>query len=88
MPSKEKLLAKLYQQRIPKNFTIKELNQLMSKCHCVNSSGGRGSAVKYYHPDTGRVLQFDLPHPGNNLYAYQIKMLKSFLKSIGEFKED
>ncbi len=33
---------------------------------------------------TGRILQFDEPHPGNELYLYHIKMTVQFLKDIGE----
>lgn len=84
MPTKEKLLEKLFQKRIPKNFTIRDLDQLMRKCGCTSSSGGRGSSVKYFHKGTGKILQFDLPHPGINLYTYQVKLVRSFIESIGE----
>lgn len=84
MPSKKKLLEKLFRNQIPKDFSIRELNQLMGKCHCISSSGGRGSAIKYYHTRTGRILQFDAPHPGSDLYAYHIKMVRIFIEEIGE----
>lgn len=88
MPSKKKLLAKLYQNGIPKNFTTNDLDQLMSKCNCSKYSGGRGSAIKYYHSKSGRILQFNAPHPGKELYAYHIRMVRDFISDIGEDTED
>lgn len=88
MPSKRKLLEKLYQKEIPKNFTVQESQQLMKKCHCICASGGRGSSIKFYHTITGRILQFDEPHPGKELYTYQIKMMRKFIEEIHENTED
>ena len=68
MPKKENLLQKLCRKPIPKNFTKSELDILMKKCGC----------------ETKRILQFDEPHPGKELYIYQIKMTIQFLKDIGE----
>lgn len=84
MPSREALLEKLFRKLMPKNFTTRELDALMAKCHCEKFSGGRGSSVGYVHTPTKRILQFDGSHPGNELYTYQIKMTKAFLKDIGE----
>lgn len=56
----------------------------MKKCNCTVDSGGRGSSVAFIHKPTGRVLQFDGPHPGKELYLYQIKMVKAFLEEVGE----
>jgi len=84
MPGKEEFIEKLIRKPAPTNFTIRELNQLMRKCGCEAFQGGRGSGIGYYHPATGRVLQFDRPHPGNELYRYQIKKTIEFLKAIGE----
>jgi len=84
MPKKKDLLAKLMRKQLPKNFTKMDLDALMSHCGCVKGPGGRGSAISYYHEKTGRILRFDGPHPGNELYPYQIKMVRNFLKDIGE----
>lgn len=84
MPKKDALIEKLMRKSIPKNFTKKELDSLMSKCGCEKYLGGRGSAIAYYHKTSGRILQFDGPHPGNELYPYQIKMVRQFLQEIGE----
>ena len=88
MPTKEKLLKKLYARQLPRNFTKQELNALMSACNCVNGQCGRGSGIRFFHPDTGRILAFDEPHPGNELYPYQVKMTRAFIKEIGEYTED
>lgn len=84
MPKKDDLLKKLYSESYPKCFTIKELDALMKKCGCTKFSGGRGSSIGYYHNDTGRILQFDGPHPQKELYKYQIQKVKDFLSEIME----
>lgn len=85
MGKKQVLLEKLYAKGIPKNFTVRELDTLMAKCNCEKFSGGRGSSIGYYHPLTKLVVQFDAPHPEKELYTYQIKMVRGFLKDIGEY---
>ena len=40
--------------------------------------------VKNILEEEVQVLQFDEPHPGKELYIYQIKMTIQFLKDIGE----
>lgn len=87
MGRKEKLIQKLFSTPFPKNFTKQDLDSLMSKCDCRKYSGGRGSSIAYCHTPTMRVLQFDEPHPGNELKTYQIKAARRFLKDIGEVKE-
>lgn len=87
MPKKESLIEKLCRKPIPKNFTTRELDLLMGKCNCEKFSGGRGSGIGFVHRDTKRILQFDGPHPGNELYEYQIRMTKQFLKEIGEITQ-
>ena len=87
MPKKKELLEKLFRKPYPKNFTKRELDQLMSKCNCSKFQGGRGSGIGYMHKDSRRILQFDGPHPGNELYKYQIEKVKQFIEEIGE-KED
>lgn len=84
MPKKDKLVEKLMRPSIPKNFTVNELDALMSQCGCIKSAGGRGSAISYYHESTKRILRFDGPHPGNELYTYQVKKVREFLSDIGE----
>jgi len=87
MPKKKDLLEKLCRKPIPKNFTTRELDLLMKKCNCDKFSGGRGSGIGYVHSKTKRILQFDQPHPGNELYSYQVKKTIQFIKDINEFDE-
>ena len=87
MSKKEILMTKLLRKPAPTNFTVRELDALMSKCGCTKYSGGRGSGLRYYHVHTGRVLTFDGPHPGNELYRYQVKAVIVFLQDIDEIKE-
>ena len=82
MPKKEELIKKLYSMPPPNNFTVRDLEQLMKKCNCKKFEGGRGSSIKFVHCETNRVLTFDLPHPGKELYRYHIKMLKEFITDI------
>lgn len=84
MPTKKELLRKLTAKPAPTNFTMRELDALMRKCNCRKFSGGRGSGVGYIHDATGRIVQFDQPHPGNELYRYHIKIILQFLNNIGE----
>lgn len=84
MSKKEDLLEKLRKKPAPRNFTVRELDTLMSRCGCIKYSGGRGSGIRYVHQETNRVLQFDSPHPGNELYRYQVKMVIEFLEEVEE----
>lgn len=86
LSKKEKLLEKLMAKGVPKNFTTKDLDALMGCCNCEKYPGGRGSAISYYHKSTGRILRFDGPHPEKELYAYQVKMVRKFLKEINELE--
>ena len=56
----------------------------MNKCGCEKFPAGRGSGLKYDHKVSQRVLAFDGPHPGNELYSYQVKKVQEFLINIGE----
>ena len=87
MPSKETLIRKLFARPMPTNFTKRELDTLMKKCECNKEPGGRGSGVRYVHEKSGKVLEFDVPHPGKDLYKYHIKKVKGFLVDIEEVEE-
>ncbi len=43
--------------------------------------------MKYVHEESGRIVEFDAPHPGNELYRYHVNMVKKFLSDIGEVEE-
>ena len=86
MGKKEKYIDELFSHPITKDFTISKLDKLMNECGCEKFSGGRGSSLKYFHKKTGRILTFDGPHPGKELYIYHVKMVRKFLIDIGEAK--
>lgn len=86
MPKKNDLIEKLCRKPVPKNFTMRELDLLMKYCNCEKFSGGRGSGIGFIHGETSRVLQFDQPHPGKELYGYQIKKTIQFLQDIEEIR--
>lgn len=86
MPKKDELVRKLLSKPMPTNFTVRELDALMSKCGCTKFEGGRGSGIGYLHNKSKRILQFDGPHPGHELYRYQIKKVIEFLQELGEIK--
>lgn len=56
----------------------------MGKCNCEKFSRVRGLGIGFVHNETKRVLQFEQPHPGNELYRYQLNKIIQFLKDIGE----
>ena len=84
MGDKKKLIEKLTRRPKPTDFTTNELDRLMSQCGCSKHHGGRGSSIYYKDEATGNKLQFDGPHPGNELYPYQIKEVIEFLKFLKE----
>ena len=84
MPTKKALVSKLTGKPLPRNFTVKDLDVLMSKCSCEKYQGGRGSGIGYRHIPTGRAIQFDAPNPGKELYLYQVKAVIEFLRDVGE----
>ena len=88
MPSKEALIRKLTSHPIPRNFTTRELDQLMKRCGCEKGDGGRGSGIFYRHKSSGKRLTFDGPHPGNDLYIEHIKKTIRFLEIIGELEKE
>lgn len=87
MPKKKDLINKLFRKPSPNNFTVRELDALMGKCNCTKFQGGRGSGIGYFHTLTGKQIQFDGPHPGNELYREQVKRVKIFIEEIGEKEE-
>ena len=88
MPKKKDLIEKLYRKPYPKNFSMRETDILMKKCNCTKFQGRRGSGIGYVHNKTKRILQFDEPHPGKELYKYQIEKIKYFIEEIGEKESD
>ena len=86
MPTKDALISKLTAKPLPRSFTVKDLDALMSKCNCEKYQGGRGSGIGYRYIPTGRAIQFDTPHSGKELYLYQVKAVIAFLRDVGEIR--
>ena len=80
MSQKDNLIRRLKAK--PKDFTISELDSLMSKCGCSKNNRGKtsGSAIAYIHDKTGRILKFHSPHPQNELKGYMIDKVIVFLE--------
>ena len=86
MPTKYALISKLTAKPLPRNYTVKDLDALMSKFDCEKYHGGHGSGIGYRHIHTGRAIQFDTPHPGKELFLYQVKAVIAFLRDVGEIR--
>lgn len=82
MSQKDTLIKRLKSR--PKDFTIYELDSLMSKCGCRKSVRGKtsGSAIAYIHEETGRILNIHSPHPKKELKQYVIDDVLEFLSLI------
>ncbi len=88
MDKKAELLNKLSSKPHPRNFTVRELDQLMRMCGCIKFESRRGSGIGYLYPPTNQKVQFDRPHPGNELYLYHVKKVIRFLESVHVLEED
>ena len=84
MSTKDTLIAKITARPPPRNFTIRDLDALMTKCHCEKYQGGRGSGIGYRHLSSGKSLQFDAPHPVKELSRFHIRKVIEFLGLVGE----
>ena len=84
MSKKDTMIARL--RRKPKDFTISELDTLMSRCNCQKSTRGRssGSAIAYIHIPTGQILNMHSPHPNPTLKPRQINDVIDFLERVSE----
>lgn len=82
MGQKEKLIARLRSH--PRDLTFSEVERLLGYLGFVRSNKGAtsGSRVKYVRPEGGELM-FHMPHPGNELKAYQVKELLSMLEREG-----
>lgn len=84
MSQKENLILRLKSR--PKDFTIAELDSLMSKCGCYKSNRGKtsGSAIAYIHEKTQKMLKIHSPHPQSELKRYAIDCVIDFLERVSE----
>ena len=88
MPIKEKLIAKLFSDKMPRNCTMFDVRSLLSKFDCEEFSGGRGSSVAFRHKGSDRILIFDAPHGSDNLKPYHIKMLREYVEELMAFESE
>lgn len=84
MSQKNDLIARLKTK--PKDFTILELDSLMTKCGCKKRQRGKtsGSAISYIHINTNQILKIHSPHPKKELKRYMIDLVLDFLEQISE----
>ena len=64
---------------LPTKFTWKECCSLLNGFRYVQLEGS-GSRVKFHHPDSGSLISLHRPHPGNELKAYQMRLIRDKLK--------
>lgn len=84
MSQKDDLIERIKSK--PKDFTVLELDSLMSKCGCTKLSRGKtsGSAIAYMHEETKCMLRMHSPHPRKELKPYMVKSVIEFLEQISE----
>jgi hypothetical protein len=84
MSRKDDLVRRL--KSYPKDFEIRELDSLMSKCNCQKGNRGNtsGSAIEYSHVPTRRTFNCHSPHPVRALKKYILKEAVAFLEDVGE----
>lgn len=82
MGQKEKLMARLRSH--PRDFTFMEAERLLGYLGFVRDNKRRtsGSRVQFVNQD-GASIMIHIPHPGNQLKAYQVKALLLMLKKEG-----
>lgn len=87
MSRKENLVSRLKSR--PRDFSIQELDTLMSLCNCEKRNRGKtsGSAIEYIHTQTKHIYSIHQPHPGNEIKICYIKRIISFLTEIGEIQD-
>ena len=83
MSKKDKLIEKLLNK--PSDFRYDEAKILLKKFGYKEDNRGRtsGSRVAFVHSETGHILRFHKPHPGNILKRYQIEQLIGELEKQG-----
>ena len=82
MGQKEKLIKKLRSH--PRDFTFAETERLLGYLGFVRDNKGKtsGSRVLFVNR-RGAALMIHIPHPGNQLKAYQVKALIVMLEEEG-----
>lgn len=80
MSQKEKLIKRV--RNNPKDFTFRELEELMRELGFQRTDSGKtsGSAVKFSNGE--KALFLHRPHPRNVLKPYQVKDLINLLNEL------
>lgn len=80
MSKLEKAIQRL--MSIPTDFTWNEYRGLLYKMgfDCIE---GTGSRVKFFHPESGCLLQLHRPHPGSIMKRYQLRESINILMARG-----
>lgn len=75
MSSKDKLIKKLRSR--PKDFTWDELTRLLGNLNFKEISQGRtgGSRRKFYHQESGLIINLHKPHPNPIIKSYLIEQI-------------
>lgn len=81
MSNADKLLQKLKKEPPPKDFTWDELKVLLCSIG-FEPKQGKGSRVKFIHPDLSYPISIHRPHPGNELKRYVIEQVKDALDEL------
>lgn len=81
MSKKEKVVAKILSSPPRKDIRYKELESLLIGMGYKKIEGS-GSRVSFYNPEFDHLIELHKPHPGNELKAYQVKLVQTKLKEI------
>ncbi len=75
MSTKDKLVKRLKAK--PKDFTWDELTRLMNNLSFQETSNGKtgGSRRKFYHQETGLIINLHKPHPSLIIQSYLIEQI-------------
>lgn len=64
-------------------FPYRELVRLLSSLGYEEKTTGGGSARKFVHTETKRIIKLHEPHPGNEVKAYMVKQVRERLIEQG-----
>lgn len=83
MSKKEKLIQRLRSR--PKDFTYDELRALLLCLGFVEDNQGKssGSAVRFIHQTSRRIIRIHKPHPENTLKRYILDLTLEILEKEG-----
>jgi len=76
----EKLLNRFLSK--PKDFTFKEMKQLLGKLGYreIKSGATSGSRIVFFHEGIRHIIRIHKPHPRNTIKRYQLDFVEEELK--------